>query len=80
MPSARISEPLHRALHQLAKKQKTSIKEVLEAAIETYRRQCFLEESNAAFVALRQNPKAWQEEREERAAWDQTLGDRLQED
>ena len=80
MPTARISEPIHRTLHHLAKKQGTSIKEVLEAAIESYRRQCFLNESNAAFATLRKSPTAWREEQEERTAWNQTLNDGLRED
>ncbi len=53
---------------------------ILDEAVETYRRQCFLERANAAFAALRNDPNAWQEELEERAAWDITLTDDLEEE
>lgn len=52
MPITRISETSHQTLRQLAEERRTSIKEVLEAAIEAYHRRCFLEESNKAFAAL----------------------------
>jgi hypothetical protein len=42
---------------------------VLNEAIDSYRRQKFLEEANAAF-ALRSDPEAWREEQQERDLWD----------
>ncbi|MBI1744948.1 ribbon-helix-helix protein, CopG family [Candidatus Acetothermia bacterium] len=75
MPITRISESTHELLQELAAKRGVSIKSILEAAVEAYRRECFLEESNAAFAALRRNAKAWREEQKERAAWDQTMTD-----
>ncbi len=47
----------------------------LRKVIETERRQRFLEEANAAFVALQADPEAWKAELEERAAWDAALSD-----
>jgi len=52
---------------------------ILDKAIETYRRQHFLETANAAFAALRENAEAWQAEQEDRAAWDVTSADGLEE-
>ncbi len=49
-----------------------------EKAIEMYRRQRFLEESNRAFAALRANPETWKSEQAEREAWDMTLADGLE--
>lgn len=46
----------------------------LEEAVEAYRRQRFLEESNRAFEALRANPETWKTEQAEREAWDMTPG------
>lgn len=80
MPTTRISEPTREILQQMAKRRGRSIKAILEEAVEAYRRQCFWEESNAAFAALRENAKAWQSEQEERVAWDQTLSDGLRND
>ncbi len=51
---------------------------VLEKAIEHYRRQRFLDATNAAFAALRNDPERWREELEEREAWDATLADGLE--
>ena len=51
---------------------------VLEKAIETYRRQKFLEEANASYAALKANPKKWKEETAERELWDSTSADGLE--
>ena len=52
--------------------------EVLDKAIEIYRRQRFLAGLNADFAALRKNKAAWEEERAERSTWDATLTDGLE--
>jgi len=54
------------------------MQEILDKAVELYRRQRFLEESNRAFEALRANTTAWEEEEAERKAWDATLADDLE--
>ncbi|MBI4634996.1 MAG: toxin-antitoxin system protein [Candidatus Rokubacteria bacterium] len=52
---------------------------VIENALELYRRQRFLEETNRAFEALRADTEAWRAEEEERGAWDTALSDGLAE-
>ncbi len=52
--------------------------EVLDKAIEIYRRQRFLAGLNRDFAALRKNKAAWQEELAERMVWDATLTDGLE--
>jgi len=52
----------------------------LEKAVEMYRRQRFLEESNRAFESLQANPDTWKSEQAERAAWDMTLADGLEQE
>ena len=52
---------------------------VLARSVEALRRQHILEETNAAFAALRSDPQAWEEEQEERRAWDTTFADNLDE-
>ena len=37
-----------------------------------------LEETNRAYAALRSDPDAWKEERQERTLWDETLSDGLE--
>jgi len=54
--------------------------EVLDRAVEAYRRQLFLQGANAAYAALRGNPTAWAAEEGERAAWDSTVGDGAERD
>lgn len=44
------------------------------------RRRQFWEKFNAAYTALREDPEAWKEELEERALWEATLADGLDEE
>lgn len=67
-------------LKELATEGRESVQDVLDRAIEQYRRQKFLERINADYAALRADPEAWREEREEREAWDSTLMDGLDPD
>lgn len=78
MPSTRISEPTREVLRKLAEESGESMQAILDKAIEVYRRQRFLEESNRAFEALRANPEMWKTEQAEREAWDITLADGLE--
>jgi predicted transcriptional regulator len=73
----RVSTQTHRALARLAQEADLSMADVVEQAIELYRRQRILDEANAAYAALRQNPEAWAEIQAERATWDRTVGDGL---
>lgn len=56
------------------------MQEVLDRAIEEHRRRVLLDEANLAFELLRKNPKAWDQELKERAAWDTTLRDGIEEE
>ena len=53
---------------------------VLVEALDAYRRQVFFDRVDAAYAALQADPVAWQEELDERAAWDATLLDGLEGD
>ncbi|MEK0194693.1 hypothetical protein [Microcoleus anatoxicus] len=68
-----ISHTSYQALAEISASSGKSIQTVLEQAIEQYRRQQFLTAANQAYLALRDRPEAWQEELEEREAWDITL-------
>ena len=78
--SIRMSPPVHQMLRELAEQTGTSMQAALEKAISEYHRTCFLAGLNADFAALRNNPKAWKEELHERALWDSTLSDGLEEE
>ncbi len=73
-----IGDTFYKILAELSESSGKSIQAVLEQAIEQYRRQQFLEAANQAYIALRNNPEAWQEELEERSLWDITLEDGLE--
>lgn len=53
------------------------MQQILEVALEQYRRRQFLEALNAAYAAMHADPKAQAEEAEELALWDTTLADGL---
>ncbi|MEG3976942.1 hypothetical protein QT970_20300 [Microcoleus sp. herbarium8] len=73
-----IGNTFYKILAELSASSGKSIQAVLEQAIEQYRRQQFLEAANEAYIALRNNSEAWQEELEERSLWDTTLEDGLE--
>lgn len=73
-----IGDTFYQILAELSASSGKSIQAVLEQAIEQYRRQQFLEAANQAYLALRNNSEAWQEELEERSVWDITLEDGLE--
>lgn len=75
----RITEKTHRALHSLAREVGTPMAEVVDQALELFRRQLLLNQANAAYAALRADPDGWVEVQAERAAWDATLVDGLEE-
>lgn len=79
MPSStvRVSAEAKEKLHALASSTNKSMQDVLDEAVELYRRRVFLAEANAAFRRLRQDAQAWKHERREREAWDSTLADGL---
>ncbi len=75
--SVPISERAHETLRALAERERQPVQTVLDRAIEEYRRKTFLDQTNEAFRALRDDPVAWRDEQEERAVWDATLVRRL---
>ena len=79
-PSAnvRISHHTHKALKEIARLNGEPMQAVLDKAVETYRRQRFLEEAAAAYAAMRNDPASWKDELEERALWDKTNNDGLE--
>jgi len=73
-----ISNTSYQALTKLSASSGKPIQTILEQAIEQYRRQEFLVAANQAYLTLRDRSEDWQEELEEREAWDITLEDALQ--
>ena len=75
--TVRVSEHTHDLLHKLAAATGEPLQKVLERAVENYRREQFYAEFNAAYVRLKADPGAWEEALAERAEWDATLADGL---
>jgi hypothetical protein len=78
--TVRIAEATHATLAKLAEREARSMGEVLAAAVEAYRRERFFDEADAQLAALRADPVAWAEEEAERALWDTTLMDGLEDE
>lgn len=74
----RVSESTHQLLRSLATQAGESMQEVVEKAVEHYRRKAFLEGLSNDFRNLHEDAAAMEEERAERALWDNTLQDGLE--
>jgi hypothetical protein len=79
-PTVPISEAAHRILRELAEQTGQTVTEVLEKAVDAYRRKLFFEQLNAGYAELRADPEAWAEVEAERKLWDATLMDGLDPD
>ena len=73
----RVRPATRKTLAQLAAQTHSSVQNVLDAAVEAYRRQVFLEQTNQALAELRQDDRAWQEYRREIEQWETTGNDGL---
>jgi hypothetical protein len=74
----RISLSAHQKLKSMAAELGEPMQDVLDKAVEAYRRKSFLDRVNGEFEELRSSPDAWAEAVAERRAWDVTLGDGLE--
>ena len=79
-PTVRISETSHRILKELAGKTNQTMMDVLDKALDAYRRKLFFDQLNAGYAELRADPEAWAEHLAERKLWDATLMDGLDPD
>jgi predicted transcriptional regulator len=75
--TVRVSTETHALLRKLAETTGEPLQRVLERAVENYRREQFFAELDAAYDRLQADPVAWEEELAERAEWEATLADGL---
>jgi hypothetical protein len=73
--TVRISDRGHKILKELAAQDHKSMPEILEELLQAELRRRYFENLNAGYTALRKDEAAWQQETAERALWDQTLMD-----
>jgi len=78
--TVRVGGAMRDFLRELAGQTGESMQSVLERAIEEYRRRLFFEQVNAAYQRLRDDAEAWREELEERAIFEGSLADGLDEE
>lgn len=70
-----ISEKSLEVVRHISQRKGIDVSDVLDQAVEMYRRELFLEETSRSFQALKEDPEAWREESEERALWENSLSD-----
>ena len=75
-----VSEASQQLLRELSAQTGLSATEILDQALDAYRRKVFFEQMNAGYAALRADPEAWAEHEAERKLWDATLMDGLDPD
>lgn len=75
----RLRANSHRALKEIAHLTGESLQDALDRAIEDLRRKLYLEGLNEDYAAMKEDPKAWQELKNESAEWDTTNLDGLEE-
>jgi predicted transcriptional regulator len=75
--TVRVSAETHDVLRKLAAATGEPLERILERAVESYRREQFYAEFDAAYARLQADPVAWEEELAERALWEVTLADGL---
>lgn len=75
----RVERATHQKLRELASQTGDTMPRLIAAAVEEFERKLFWEQVNDEFTSLRNDPKSWKHELEERSAWDATLADGLEE-
>ena len=80
MAMLRVTADTRDTLRVIAEEKGGSMQRVAEEAIEAYRRQLILDETNAAYARLRRDSEAASAMEAEQREWDVTLGDGLEDD
>ena len=82
MPTStvRLDGTSRQKLRDMAQQTGQSMSVLLRQAIEGHERRLFLEAAAAAYATLRRDEAAWQDLESERAAWDVTLYDGMEDE
>lgn len=75
-----ISATAHQLLQELAERTGQTTTDVLDKALDAYRRKLFFEKLNDGYAELRADAAAWAAVEAERKLWDATLMDGLASD
>lgn len=74
----RISKNAYDKLNKLEVEIGASKQVIIEQALDKLMRENLIKRANKAYEKLKSNPQAWQEELEERATWESTITDGLE--
>jgi len=80
MSTVRVSEKTHDLLREVSSWREQPMSEVLAEAVDRLWREDLLRRTNEAYATLREDPEAWEDLMRERAEWDSTLLDGLEDD
>ncbi|MBM4319116.1 MAG: hypothetical protein FJ125_03950 [Deltaproteobacteria bacterium] len=78
--AVRVTPETRDRAHEVARRQGVPMVVVLERAVKEYQERLFWEEVDRTYGEARQDEQAWREETEERAVWDATLLDGLEDE
>ena len=76
----RVAEETHKALKEMAGDRGIAITELLKQIVHKARKEEIIRQGNEDYARLREDPVAWAEVLAERAEWDCTLLDGLEDD
>lgn len=77
MSQVRVSPDTHELLRLLANEAGKPMQEIIDRAVEEYRRSSFLRGLNEDFRVLRGDDTAWKSHQEEISEWEATVADGL---
>lgn len=77
MSHVRVSENTHQTLRSISLKDGETMQDIIDKAVEDYRRKRFLQGLSQDYQTLQQDPEVWKVHEEETALWDNTLEDGL---
>ena len=80
MSQVRVSPNTHELLRTLASEAGKPMQEIIERAVEEYRRSSFLRGLNEDFRVLQEGEKAWKSYKAEISEWESTVGDGLEDE
>lgn len=75
--TVRVNESTRDVLTRLSRERGISTAELLDELVSRREQDALLEQMNDAYVRQREDPAAWEAERDERDAWERTLLDGL---
>lgn len=77
--TVRINRQTYNDIKTLASKEKKKIHQIIDLAIQHYKKIQYFQELNQSYSLLRDDQEAWNEEQNERTTWEVSLSDGIDE-